>query len=111
MAFLEIGEHDVAERLDGGDDERAAGAGESRQQRAVAEQVFDLRREVVRHAGELGVQRADQPERMPGAVEEVGVAERDVSRAGGDEAADVAEHDVLRHDEESSVVDGRNGAV
>src|SRR6266550_3018360 len=52
-----------------------------------------------------------QPVRMSRAVEEVGVAERDVSRAGGDEAADVAEHDVLRHDEESSVVDGRNGAV
>src|SRR6266705_6588627 len=98
-------------RLDGGDEERATGPRELGQQRAVTEQVLDLGREVVGHAGELGVQRAHELPRVAGTVEKVGIAERDVSRAGGDEAANVAEHHVGRHDEEAPVVDGGNRAV
>ena len=111
MSLVELAQHDVAQRFDRRHDERAAGGGEFVQRGAVAQEVRDLRREVVRHAREHGVQRAHQPERMGGPVEKIGVAERDVARAAGDEASDVLEHDVLRDDKEAAVVDGRNGAV
>ena len=50
-------------------------------------------------------------EGVGGAVEEVGIAEGDVLRAGGDLRADVGEHDVGVHGAEAAVVDRHDRAV
>ena len=48
---------------------------------------------------------------MADAVEEVGIAERDVLGAGGHLRADVFEHNVCGHDAELPAVDGDDGTV
>ena len=57
------------------------------------------------------MQRVDDAHRMGRAVEEVGVAERDVARSGSDLLADVVEHDVDRHDAEATPIDRHHRAV
>src|SRR5207245_837608 len=82
VALVEMGEHGIAQRLDGGDDEETAEGAKLRQVLALAEQVLDLRRDIEGDRRELTVKRARDVERVAGAVQEVGLAERDVSGAG-----------------------------
>ena len=61
-----------------------------------------------------GNRRVDRPgdgQRVPGAVQEVRVADRHVGRAGLDALADVGQDDVRRHDEEAPAVHRRDRAV
>ena len=111
VTLLEVREHDVGERLDRRHDEQAAGRSELGEQRPVLEQVLYLGGEVVGHVRELRVQLADQPAGVPRAVQEVGIPESDVPRPGGDEPADVLEHDVARDGEEAPAVHRRDRAV
>ena len=62
-------------------------------------------------SGHSRVQRLDDGHRVAGAVEEIGIAEGDVLRAGGDLAANVFEHDIGLHDAKHAAVDGYDGAV
>ena len=87
----------VAQRLDRGDHEQAARLAQRGQVRAVAEQVLDLGREVEGDVGPLGVELARHRERVGGPVQEVGVAEGDVARAGLDLLAHVGQHHLARH--------------
>ena len=57
------------------------------------------------------MKRARDVERVAGAVQEVGIAERDVSGAGVDELADIGHDDVAIDDEEAPAVHGRDRAV
>ena len=57
------------------------------------------------------VHRTDDPHRVLRRVEEVGIAERDVGRARGDELLDVGEHRGCVGDADPPVVDDRNRAV
>src|SRR5207249_6373484 len=111
VALVEMGEHGIAQRLDGGDDEETAEGAKLRQVLALAEQVPDLRRDVEGDSRELTVKRARDVERVAGAVQEVGIAERDVSGAGVDELADIGHDDVAIDDEEAPAVHGRDRAV
>ena len=78
---------------------------------ALREEVLDLGGEVEREGGKFRVQRPCHRERMTGAVEEVGITERDVGGAGGHLLADVGQDDVARDDEEASAVHGRDRTV
>ncbi len=80
-------------------------AREPRQQIAMPQQMLDLDRDVVAHVRMRRVQRVDDAHRVRRAVEEIGIAERDVRGAGGDLRGDVGEHDVRLHDAELPVVD------
>ena len=62
---------------------------------ALGEEVLDLGREVEGEVGEPLVHRLDDPSGVGGPVEEVGIGEGDVLRAGFDEAGDVVEHDLF----------------
>src|SRR5262249_38647720 len=115
VALVEMGEHGIAQRLDGGDDEETAEGAKLRQALALAEQGLDLRRDVARDGRgdgcERRVKRGSDVGGVGGAVQEVGIAERDVSGAGVDELADVG-HDALAiDDEEAPAVHGRDRAV
>src|SRR5262249_3837704 len=59
----------------------------------------------------LPVKRARDVERVARAVQEVGVAERDVTGAGLDELTDVGQDDVAIDDEEAPTVHGRDWAM
>ena len=61
--------------------------------------------------GPLRVQAPGDVQRVAGAVQEVGVAEGDVTRARRDLRADVGQHHVRRHHEEPAAVDGHDRAV
>ena len=77
----------------------------------MAQEVLDLDRDVVGEPRMRAVERAHDAERVPDAVEEVGVAEGDVLRAGRDLLADVVEDDFALHDAKVSVIDRDDGAV
>src|SRR5262249_19499443 len=77
----------------------------------MTQQVLDLGRDVERDVRKLRMELATEGQRVARAVEEVGIAERDVARAARDELANVRHHDVARHDEEPAVVHGRDRAV
>ncbi len=49
------------------------------------------------------MQRLNDRHGVAGAVEEIGIAERDVLRAGCDLAPDIFEHDVRAHDAKDPV--------
>ena len=75
------------------------------------EDVLDLGRAVEGQLREALVHRAHDRQRVAPAVEEVGVAERDVAGAHADEALDVAQDRVGLHDADPPVVDGGDRAV
>ena len=58
-----------------------------------------------------GVQRVGDRHRVARSVQEIGIAERDVSRARRHLPRDVVEHDLDVHDTETSVVNGHDRAV
>ena len=60
----------------------------------MLQQMLDLDRHVVGDAGKLTRQACDDALGVADAVEEVGIAEGDVPRAGGNLRAHVGEHDV-----------------
>ena len=70
----------------------------------MAEQVLDLDRHVVGDARVGRVKRLDEPHRVCRSIEEIGIAERDVPRPGGDLRRDIGEHDVQLDDPELPVI-------
>ena len=111
MAFVEPLEDLVVDALERGDDEQAAGSCQLAPDVGVLEDVLDLRRAVEGEIWEAFVHRRGDAERVTGAVEEIGVTERDVPCAALNELPDVLEDDVLLHDADSPVVDDRHRAV
>ena len=95
----------VVDRLDGARDECAARVHEAAEQIAMTQQMLDLDRHVVGDIGVRRMKRLDHAHRVRRAVEEIGIAERDVLGAGRDLRVDVGEHDVRRHDAELAAVD------
>ncbi len=80
-------------------------------QRALRDDVLDLRGEAERDGRVLGVQRLRDAQRVLRTVEEIGIAEVDVPRARGDLRARIRQHDVRRHRIEAALVDGRDRAM
>ena len=111
MPLLEAREHAIVDGFDRGRDEGAAGVAQARQHAGVLDQVLDLDRHVVGHAGEFAGEPFDDRERVPDAVEEVGIAEGHVPGAGGDLRPHVGHDDVDRDDPKSAVVDGNDRTV
>ena len=77
----------------------------------MLQQVLDLDDRVVGERREFAVERFDDPARVRRAVEEIGIAERDVRRALLHLRADVGEHDVDGDDAELAVVDRHDRAM
>src|SRR5262249_43629411 len=78
---------------------------------AMLEDVLDLGRHVEGDLGMRRMERAGDGHGVAHAVEEVGVAEREVPRAGGDLLMGVGEDDLARDDEEAALVDRRDRTV
>ena len=57
------------------------------------------------------MQGFDDPTRMSGTVEEIGIAKGDVLHAGGNLLVDIGEHDVDGDDAKLTVVDGNDRAM
>ena len=79
--------------------------------RAIPENVLDLDRAVEGDVGEPLVHRAHDAPRVRRRVQEVGIAERDVSCAGRDQLRDVGEHRVLVEPADPAVEHHRHRAV
>ena len=77
----------------------------------MGQQVLDLDRDVVAHVRVPGRKRLDDPTRVGRAVEEVGVAEGDVLRAGVHLLGDVRHHDIVGHDAQRASVHGHDRAM
>ncbi len=77
----------------------------------MAQQVLNLDRNVVRQARMLGVQGFHDGLRVSGAVEKIGVAKRNMFRAGGHLLPHILNHDFARHHSKRAVVDGHDGTV
>ena len=77
----------------------------------MREQVLDLDGHVVREVRPLGMNRVHDRHRVADAVEEIGIAERDVAGASGDLAAHVRQHHLNRHDAKPAVVHRHDRAV
>ena len=111
MALVEDLEDPFVDRLDGAGDERASRVLQRRELVVVADEVLDLDRHVVGQRREAAVQLIDDRQRVSRAVEEVGVAEGDVLRAGVDLLADVLDHDITFDDPEAPAVDRHDRTV
>ena len=70
----------------------------------MLEQVLDLDCDVVGERRPFAVECFKDRDGVARTVEEIGVAEGDVLRAGGDLAANVLEHDFGLHDAEETAV-------
>ena len=77
----------------------------------MLEHVLDLRCAVERQLRVALVQRAYDRQRVAPAIEEVGVAERDVACAHARQALDVAQDGLGLHDADAPVVDGGDRAM
>ena len=111
MSLLEPGQHGVIDRLHGRRDEQATGVAQDAHQLDVPDDVFHLDHDVVGEAWPLARESFDDAPRVGGAVEEVGIPERDVLRAGRHLVPDVPEHRVGLHHAELTVVHGHDRAV
>jgi hypothetical protein len=89
VALFEFEQHVILERFYGAGEKQAARAGECRKGICVAEQVLDFYCYVVGELWMLGVQRFNDTRGVGDAVEEIGIAEGDVFRAGCDLLADI----------------------
>jgi len=107
----ELREHGVGKRLHRGGDEDRAEGGELGHHRRVADEVLHLGGEVEGEARKAGVERPRHPEGVARPVQEVGVAEGDVGRAGLGLAGHVLDHRLGRHGEEAAAVDRGDGAM
>src|ERR1039458_10403869 len=77
----------------------------------MLEQVLDLDGDVVSQRGPFAVEGLDDGDSMAGAVEEIGVAEGDVLRAGGHLPADVLQYHLPLHDAENTPIDRDHRAM
>ncbi len=77
----------------------------------VIAQVLDLDGDVVAEAGEPRRQRLDEPPGVRRAVEEIGIAERDVLGPALDLRGDVGQRDVDRDDAELPAIDRHDRAM
>ena len=77
----------------------------------MLQQVLDLDRDVVGHVGMRVVKRFDDAHGVRRTVEEVGIAERDVLRAGRHLRGDIRQHDFRLHDAELAAVDRHDRAM
>ena len=111
VALGELREYGVGERLHGRRREDPAERRELGHQRRVADQVLHLGGEVEGEVRQAGVERPRHPQGVAGAVQEVGVAEGDVGRAGPGLPNHVLDHHLDRHGEEAAAVEGGDGAV
>ena len=73
--------------------------------------MLNLDRYIVGDRGEFVVERLYYSDAVGGAVEKVGVAERDVLGAGFDLLSDIGQDDVALDDAECALIDGHYGAV
>ena len=83
VTLRETLEDRIVDGFDRGDEEQASGLGESLDVPGVADDVFDLDGCVPGDFGERVMQSPRDPQRVGRAVEEVGVAERDVAGSSG----------------------------
>ena len=111
VALVEPVQRLFVDGLEGADDEQAPGGGELRPEIPVAEDVLDLDGAIERQLRPAFVHGGDDAPGVLRPVEEVGIPEGDVPGTAGDEALDVGEDDVLRHDPDPPVVDDRYRAV
>ena len=77
----------------------------------MLQQVLHLNGHVVREPGMLAVERFHDLHRVTDPVEEVGIAEGDVLRAGRDLAADIFQHHLALDDAKRAVVHRHDGTV
>src|SRR5947209_525233 len=111
MAFVEALENGVIDRFNGADHNEAAGIAEMREVLLVFAKMLDLDGDVVGDRGKFAMKSVDYFEGMLDAVEEIGIAERDMLRAGSDLLANVGEDDVAVHDAEDTFIDWHDGAM
>ena len=74
----------------------------------MLQQVLDLDGDVVAELREFPMHGLDDGQRVGRAIEEIGIAERDMLGAGIDLAANVFQYDFALHDAKNSVVNGHD---
>ncbi len=111
MAFFEHLQHVVAERFHGRDDEQTSQLAKLRKEIPPFQDVLDLGREIEGHLREFGVKTPDDVERVAGAVQKIGIPERNMRRSGLNLPPDVLHDNILGHQKESSLIHGNDGAM
>jgi hypothetical protein len=77
----------------------------------MLENMLDLGREVEGQVRELLVHPTYNPQGMSGAIQEVWVSKGDMGGPSLRQVPNVCQHDFLRHGEEASYIDRRDGTV
>src|SRR5215510_2242823 len=108
MSLLQVGEDCVAERLDRRHRKQAAEPSEFREQCPMFEDMLDLSGEIKGQQRELFVQCACNPQGMGWAVQEVGVAERNMLGPQLHQTPDIFQNNLLRNREEPATIDRWN---
>src|SRR5258706_6880366 len=75
------------------------------------EKMLDLDGRVVGDERKLAMQFLNDAHRVGGSIEEIGIAEGDVLRAGGDLLANIVQHYVALDDAEVALINRHNRAV
>ena len=104
MSLAQRRQHVVVQRLDRARDEQATAGSQLGQKPPGLEQVLDLDGRVEGDLRPACVQLAGDPQGMRRAVQEVGIAERHMARAGGDLLLDVAQHRLARDGDEAAAI-------
>jgi hypothetical protein len=111
VSFVEAIQRGVVNGFERRDHEQTSGFGHLRPDALVAQHVLHLHGAVEGDVGKPFTDRAHDPQGMVGPVQEVGVAEREVSGAGGNLLCRIGDHSVELDDAQPSVVDHGDGAV
>src|SRR5207247_10490062 len=104
VTFVQAFNDRVAQRLNRRHNKNAACLRELRNQLSVREDVLDFCGEIKSYFRKLCVHPAGDAKRMPGSIQKIRIAKRDVPRARSYEPANVFKNNLLRYYEESSVV-------
>src|SRR5262249_27391785 len=111
VAFVEVVEDRIINGFDCADDEQTPCVAKARKMFVVFAQVFNFDGDVVSDAWKFAMEFVDQLERVTNAIEEVGIAEGNVSSARLNLLTDVGHHHVATHYAKDPFVDWNDRTV
>src|SRR5579864_389103 len=111
VAFFERSENGIIDGFDSADDEKAASLLKPFEMVFVFSQVLDFYGYVVGHIRKFAVESFDEFDGMANAVEEIGIAKRNVLRASSHLATNIFKNNVAADDAKHAFVNGHNRTV
>ena len=108
MILRQLLEHRIINRLNGARHKQASCLAQRRQMFAMLQQMLDLDCPVIRNARKLPMKCLNNRQRMPHAVEKIGIAKSDMRRARRHLPANIFKHNLAWNNPKHTVVHRNN---